>query len=272
MKKAEVQQKWWSALSSWLEKHQGRGDFLFVYDRKQGRLDRCFDRNVALGNVDAETIDKLYQAAAEGRLGLLRPNDLKPHRLTTNPEKIVAPEKESLTAEKEPEKAGQEPVEAEQQEMKPKAADAEPASEPGLDIRKVERAAAEPALADQMRKAEMQYRQVVYAPKKTEEPAPTNGPVGENSAARQKIKQAAAMEQAVEMIRNVMPTRPEDNLDLGGEQAQLAEVLAEMILSLGEPEEQDEDERERERLAREELIAAQNLFIWAAVSHKREQE
>ena len=80
------------------------------------------------------------------------------------------------------------------------------------------------------------------------------------------------MEQAVEMIRNVMPTRPEDNLDLGGEQAQLAEVLAEMILSLGEPEEQDEDERERERLAREELIAAQNLFIWAAVSHKRDQE
>ena len=64
MKKVEVQQKWWSALSSWLEKHQGRADFLFVYDRKQGRLDRCFDRNVALGNVDAETVDKLYQAAA----------------------------------------------------------------------------------------------------------------------------------------------------------------------------------------------------------------
>jgi hypothetical protein len=270
VKKAEVQQKWWSALSSWLEKHQGRADFLFVYDRKQGRLDRCFDRNVALGNVDAETIDKLYQAAAEGRLGLLRPNDLKPHRLTTNLEKVVAPEKESLTAEKEPEKEGQEPVEAEQQEMKPKAADAEPASEPGLDIRKVERAAAEPAMTERMRKAEVQYRQVVYAPKKPEAPAPVENSAGENAAAKQKIKHAAAMDQAMEIVRNAVPSQSGENV--GSEQAWLAAALAEMILGFSGSEARDEEERERKRLAREELIAAQNMFIWAAASDKRDRE
>ena len=98
MKNKVAEQKWWSALSGWMARYQGRADFLFVYDRKQGRLDRCFDKNVALSSVDAETISKLYQAAAEGRLGLLRPNDLKPQLLTTNPEKLFATGKEAAVA------------------------------------------------------------------------------------------------------------------------------------------------------------------------------
>ena len=143
-------------------------------------------------------------------------------------------------------------------------------AESGLNGRKLERAAAEPILAERMRKAEVHYRQVLYVPKKVEPPAPAERSADETVGARRKIKQATALEQAEEMLRNAMPSQPEE--DLSSEQSQLAAVLAEMILGLGEPVDQDEDELERKRLAREELIAAQNLFIWAAASYKRDQE
>ena len=135
MKNKGAEQKWWSALSGWLERYQGRADFLFVYDRKQGRLDRCFDKNVTLSAVDAETISKLYQAAAEGRLGRLRPNELKPQLLTTNPEKLFATGKESAAAAVATE---QESELLEQEE----SAETEKEAELGLDVRKMERAAA----------------------------------------------------------------------------------------------------------------------------------
>ena len=94
MKKRQAELNWWAELSGWLERHQGRADYLFVYDGKQGKLDRCFDRNVMLRNVDAATVSRLYQAAAEGRLGLLRPKDMKPQLLTTDPAKMFSSGKE----------------------------------------------------------------------------------------------------------------------------------------------------------------------------------
>ena len=94
MKNKKAEQNWWSALSDWLVKYQGRADYLFIYDGKHGRLDRCFERSTSLQNVDEATVSKLYQAAAEGRLGLLRPKDLKPQLLTTDPAKMFSSGKE----------------------------------------------------------------------------------------------------------------------------------------------------------------------------------
>ena len=75
MKNNSTEMKWWSSLSNWMVKHQGRADYLFIYDTKKGRLNRCFDRDTSLNNVDEPTIHRLYQAAVEGRLGRLRPKD-----------------------------------------------------------------------------------------------------------------------------------------------------------------------------------------------------
>lgn len=272
VKRHEAERKWWTALSGWLERHQGRADFLFVYDKKQGRLDRCFDRNVTLGTVDAETISKLYQAAAEGRLGLLRPHDLKPQLLTTDPEKMFSPEKEPSAAAEKGSASAEQPSAEMKEEGEPskqaESAEIGEASEtaPALDSRKLERTAADPAMAERMREAEAQYRQVVYAPPKAENPAPAEGLGGEVSAARMRAKQAAALEQTVEMIRNALPP------EVFGSEPQLVAELAKMILSIKEPKKQDEERLERERKAKEELIAAQNLFIWAAASEKRDRE
>ena len=78
--------KWWTALKGWMDSDQGRSDYLFVYDPRQGRLERCFERNTPLEQVDEDTVHMLYQAAEEGRLGLLRPEDLKPQLLTADSE------------------------------------------------------------------------------------------------------------------------------------------------------------------------------------------
>ena len=94
MKNNGAEMNWWSALSSWLVKYQGRADYLFIYDGKRGQLDRCFERNVSLSSVDEATISRVYQAASEGRLGLLRPKDLKPQLLTADPEKMFSSGKE----------------------------------------------------------------------------------------------------------------------------------------------------------------------------------
>ena len=263
MKNKGAEQKWWSALSGWLERYQGRADFLFVYDRKQGRLDRCFDKNVTLSAVDAETISKLYQAAAEGRLGLLRPNDLKPQLLTTNPEKLFATGKESAAAAVATE---QESELLEQEE----SAETEKEAELGLDVRKMERAAADPDVAGRMREAEAHYRQVVYAPPKEGKPAPTEVSGGENSAVRNRMKQIAALEQAADMVRNAMSLQPEDGFS--NEQEQLVANLMQMMLDISGTRDEDEERLEREKQARQELIAAQNMFIWAAASEKRDQE
>ena len=263
MKNKGAEQKWWSALSGWLERYQGRADFLFVYDRKQGRLDRCFDKNVTLSAVDAETISKLYQAAAEGRLGLLRPNDLKPQLLTTNPEKLFATGKESAAAAVATE---QESELLEQEE----SAETEKEAELGLDVRKMERAAADPDVAGRMREAEAHYRQVVYAPPKEGKPAPTEVSGGENSAVRNRMKQIAALEQAADMVRNAMSLQPEDGFS--NEQEQLVAGLMQMMLDISGTRDEDEERLEREKQARQELIAAQNMFIWAAASEKRDQE
>ena len=263
MKNKVAEQKWWSALSGWMARYQGRADFLFVYDRKQGRLDRCFDKNVALSSVDAETISKLYQAAAEGRLGLLRPNDLKPQLLTTNPEKLFATGKEAAVAAVATE---QESALPEQEEN----AETEKEAEPGLDARKMERAAADPDVAGRMREAEAHYRQVVYAPPKGGKPAPTEASGGENSAVRNRMKQIAALEQAADMVRNAMSLQPEDGFS--NEQEQLVAGLMQMMLDISGTRDEDEERLEREKQARQELIAAQNMFIWAAVSEKRDQE
>ena len=263
MKNKGAEQKWWSALSGWLERYQGRADFLFVYDRKQGRLDRCFDKNVTLSAVDAETISKLYQAAAEGRLGLLRPNDLKPQLLTTNPEKLFATGKESAAAAVATE---QESELLEQEE----SAETEKEAELGLDVRKMERAAADPDVAGRMREAEAHYRQVVYAPPKEGKPAPTEASGGENSAVRNRMKQIAALEQAADMVRNAMSLQPEDGFS--NEQEQLVANLMQMMLDISGTRDEDEERLEREKQARQELIAAQNMFIWAAASEKRDQE
>ena len=263
MKNKGAEQKWWSALSGWLERYQGRADFLFVYDRKQGRLDRCFDKNVTLSAVDAETISKLYQAAAEGRLGLLRPNDLKPQLLTTNPEKLFATGKESAAAAVATE---QESELLEQEE----SAETEKEAELGLDVRKMERAAADPDVAGRMREAEAHYRQVVYAPPKEGKPAPPEVSGGENSAVRNRMKQIAALEQAADMVRNAMSLQPEDGFS--NEQEQLVANLMQMMLDISGTRDEDEERLEREKQARQELIAAQNMFIWAAASEKRDQE
>lgn len=76
------EQQWWTALCGWVERQQGGADCLFVYDRQQGRLERCFGRSVTLREVDDDTVRELYQAASEGRFGLLRPNEGTPQLLT----------------------------------------------------------------------------------------------------------------------------------------------------------------------------------------------
>ena len=94
----QEEQKWWTALSGWMEQ-QGGAELLFVYDKTQKRLERCFGRNTELKSVDAETVGALYQAAAEGRLGLLRPDGLKPQLLTTDPAEMFASGKEAAVEE-----------------------------------------------------------------------------------------------------------------------------------------------------------------------------
>lgn len=86
MKHQEAQQQWWTALKGWMDSDQGRADYLFVYDPKLGRLERCFEKDAPTEQVDEATVSMLYQAAEEGRLGLLRPEDLKPQLITADPE------------------------------------------------------------------------------------------------------------------------------------------------------------------------------------------
>ncbi len=157
MKNKKAEQNWWSALSNWLVKYQGRADYLFVYDGKHGKLDRCFDRNVSLHSVDEATVSRLYQAAAEGRLGLLRPKDLKPQLLTTDPAKMFSSGKEVYLA---PEKTQQQ-----EQPRQPEASEEKKTerTDATLDDWKVDRAAADPAVAERLRAAEEGYRQAVYA-------------------------------------------------------------------------------------------------------------
>ena len=120
MGKQEVAQKWWEALSGRLEE-QGGAEFLFVHNKEQGKLERCFDRNIGLKNVDAETVDKLYQAATEGRLGLLRPDDMKPQLLTADPEKMFASGKGAVEEETPAEKMTRLDEEKRERDRKEKA-------------------------------------------------------------------------------------------------------------------------------------------------------
>ena len=136
MKNNSTEMKWWSSLSSWMVTHQGRADYLFIYDAKKGQLNRCFDRDTSLSNVDEPTIHRLYQAAVEGRLGMLRPKDLKPQLLTADIEKMFSSGKELCV---EPENK--------------------------LDLAKLQRSAMDPAIAERLNAAEALYRTVVHAPK-----------------------------------------------------------------------------------------------------------
>lgn len=254
--------KWWSALSSWMVKYQSRADHLFIYDGKRGQLDRCFDRNISLHSVDEATIGRLYQAAAEGRLGLLNPKDLKPLRLTTDPEKIFSSGKVT--------RAEQDRAPATPARKVPAEEGEKTAMVQKLDVRNLDHAAADPAVSERLREAETLYRNVVYAPRKAASPAPADVPGEENSPAKERTDRADALERAVEAVRNTMTLWLGDGFDR--EKELLIEDLAQMAVSLGETEEQRTERMERERKAREELIEAQNVFIWAAASHKRDQE
>ena len=93
MNKNGAASQWWTALSGWMADHRVRTDHLFLYDRDRGQLERCLDRNTALDRVDDVTVDRLYRAAGQGRLGLLHPKGLQPLLLTTDPDRLFAPEK-----------------------------------------------------------------------------------------------------------------------------------------------------------------------------------
>ena len=272
MKKNGAEMNWWSALSSWLVKYQGRADYLFIYDGKRGQLDRCFERNVSLSSVDEATISRLYQAAAEGRLGLLRPKDLKPQLLTADPEKMFSSGKEVYVEQNRmPAEPEREPVTQQESVSREESAGdkGEPEAEQNLDVRNLERAVADPAVAERLRAAEELYRKVVYAPREPMPTAPTGVTSGENSAAKESADYDAALGRAVEAVRNAMPLQLDDGF--GREQEQLIAALAQMVLSLSETGEPQKERLEQERKAREELAVAQNLFIWAAASDKRDQ-
>jgi hypothetical protein len=235
-------------------------------------LDRCFERNVSLSSVDEATISRLYQAAAEGRLGLLRPKDLKPQLLTADPEKMFSSGKEVYVEQNRmPAEPEREPVPQQEPVSRQESAGdkGEPEAEQNLDVRNLERAAADPAVAERLRAAEELYRKVVYAPREPMPPAPTGVTSGENSAAKESADYDAALGRAVEAVRNAMPLQLDDGF--GREQEQLIAALAQMVLSLSETGEPQNDRLEQERKAREELVTAQNLFIWAAASDKRDQ-
>ena len=111
---------------------------------------------------------------------------------------------------------------------------------------------------------------MLYAPRKPAAPATTGVAAEKNSAAKESADRGAAVERVVESIRNAISRQM--NEKFGSEQERLIADLEQLVLGFDETEEQQKDRRERERKAREELIAAQNMFIWSSVSEKREQE
>lgn len=246
MENNSTEKKWWSSLSSWMVKHQGRADYLFIYDTKKGRLNRCFDRDTSLNNVDEPTIHRLYQAAVEGRLGMLRPKDLKPQLLTTDIEKMFSSGKELHV---EPENK--------------------------LDSVKLRRSAMDPAIAERLNAAEELYRTVVYAPKTpntSKTPSQEKASDGINSNEKETSEHSRAhTEKAVEVFCNAMSKQLDEAFDQ--EQEQLIHDLAQVVFSLSaEIEDQDEERVKKDRKAKEELVAAQNMFMWADLYNKQERE
>ena len=62
MKHQEAQQQWWTALKGWMDSDQGRADYLFVYDPKLGRLERCFEKDAPTEQVDEASIRRRKRA------------------------------------------------------------------------------------------------------------------------------------------------------------------------------------------------------------------
>lgn len=82
--------EWWETLKTQMGSGEKGAGFLYVYDPENKSLSPRFPARADFKDIPSKAIAETYEAAREGRLAALRPDDLSPHIVTTDPENALA--------------------------------------------------------------------------------------------------------------------------------------------------------------------------------------